>query len=105
MCIMGLMWRPEIRRRRLKLRRGGGAAGEMGDGREGDWECLGCNNRNYAFRSFCNRCKQPRLFMDNNTSQNSKWLPRTGDWICTGSSLFFFFSSIVRLLNTQIVDD
>ncbi|RID52782.1 hypothetical protein BRARA_G00221 [Brassica rapa] len=56
----------------------------MGDGREGDWECLGCNNRNYAFRSFCNRCKQPRLFMDNNTSQNSKWLPRIGDWICTG---------------------
>ncbi|KAG2323368.1 hypothetical protein Bca4012_058859 [Brassica carinata] len=56
----------------------------MGDGREGDWECLGCSNRNYAFRSFCNRCKQPRLFMDNNTSQNSKWLPRIGDWICTG---------------------
>ncbi|KFK40174.1 hypothetical protein AALP_AA3G339800 [Arabis alpina] len=56
----------------------------MGDGREGDWECLGCSNRNYAFRSFCNRCKQPRLFMDNNTSPNSKWLPRIGDWICTG---------------------
>ncbi|AEC06710.1 unnamed protein product [Arabidopsis thaliana] len=56
----------------------------MGDGREGDWECLGCRNRNYAFRSFCNRCKQPRLIMDNNTSPNSKWLPRIGDWICTG---------------------
>ncbi|CAN8257739.1 unnamed protein product [Cochlearia groenlandica] len=56
----------------------------MGDGREGDWECLGCRNRNYAFRSFCNRCKQPRLYMDNNTSLNSKWLPRIGDWICTG---------------------
>ncbi|KAF9587587.1 hypothetical protein IFM89_004045 [Coptis chinensis] len=27
----------------------------MGEGREGDWECGSCTNRNYAFRSFCNR--------------------------------------------------
>ncbi|KAF9604451.1 hypothetical protein IFM89_006733 [Coptis chinensis] len=26
----------------------------MGEGREGDWECGSCTNRNYAFRSFCN---------------------------------------------------
>ncbi|XP_028796801.1 ranBP2-type zinc finger protein At1g67325 [Neltuma alba] len=56
----------------------------MGEGREGDWECSGCNNRNYAFRSFCNRCKQPRLLVDNETPADSKWLPRIGDWICTG---------------------
>ncbi|XP_010526796.1 PREDICTED: calpain-15 [Tarenaya hassleriana] len=56
----------------------------MGDGREGDWECGGCRNRNYAFRSFCNRCKQPRLLMDTNMPPDSKWLPRIGDWICTG---------------------
>ncbi|PON99474.1 zinc finger protein [Trema orientale] len=56
----------------------------MGEGREGDWECSGCRNRNYAFRSFCNRCKQPRLLVDNNTPADSKWLPRIGDWICTG---------------------
>ncbi|XP_065856032.1 uncharacterized protein [Euphorbia lathyris] len=56
----------------------------MGDGREGDWECCGCNNRNYAFRSFCNRCKQPRLLVDIKTPAGSKWLPRLGDWICSG---------------------
>ncbi|KAG4939197.1 hypothetical protein AAZX31_16G115600 [Glycine max] len=60
--------------------------GEMGGegGREGDWECSSCNNRNYAFRSFCNRCKQPRLLVDSKTPADSKWLPRIGDWICTG---------------------
>ncbi|OAY60860.1 uncharacterized protein LOC110601869 [Manihot esculenta] len=56
----------------------------MGEGREGDWECSGCKNRNYAFRSFCNRCKQPRLLVDTKTPADSKWLPRIGDWICTG---------------------
>ncbi|KAJ4967317.1 hypothetical protein NE237_019166 [Protea cynaroides] len=57
----------------------------MEEGKEGDWECSGCQNRNYAFRSFCNRCKQPRLLVDTKTP-NSKWLPRIGDWICTGCS-------------------
>ncbi|GAB4848480.1 hypothetical protein Ancab_003184 [Ancistrocladus abbreviatus] len=56
----------------------------MAEGREGDWECCGCKNRNYAFRSFCNRCKQPRLLVDTKTPPDSKWLPRIGDWICTG---------------------
>ncbi|KAJ4713991.1 Zinc finger protein [Melia azedarach] len=56
----------------------------MREGREGDWECNGCNNRNYAFRSFCNRCKQPRLLVDTKTPADSKWLPRIGDWICAG---------------------
>ncbi|KAJ8451941.1 hypothetical protein Cgig2_007424 [Carnegiea gigantea] len=56
----------------------------MAEGREGDWECSGCKNRNYAFRSFCNRCKQPRLLVDAKTPPNSKWLPRIGDWICSG---------------------
>ncbi|KAI7986818.1 hypothetical protein LOK49_LG14G00445 [Camellia lanceoleosa] len=37
----------------------------------------------YAFRSFCNRCKQPRLLVDTKTPADSKWLPRIGDWICT----------------------
>ncbi|ERM98852.1 hypothetical protein AMTR_s00610p00009670 [Amborella trichopoda] len=55
----------------------------MGEGREGDWECGGCQNRNYAFRSFCNRCKQPRLLVDTKTPADSKWLPRIGDWICS----------------------
>ncbi|KAH6803752.1 hypothetical protein C2S51_031999 [Perilla frutescens var. frutescens] len=59
-----------------------GAGG--GGGKEGDWECSGCHNRNYAFRSFCNRCKQPRLLVDIKTPADSKWLPRIGDWICTG---------------------
>lgn len=57
-----------------------------GAGREGDWECGSCGNRNYAFRCFCNRCKQPRLLVDNKTPADSKWLPRIGDWICTGTS-------------------
>ncbi|XP_042030651.1 uncharacterized RNA-binding protein C17H9.04c-like [Salvia splendens] len=55
-----------------------------GGGKEGDWECGGCHNRNYAFRSFCNRCKLPRLLVDTKTPADSKWLPRIGDWICTG---------------------
>ncbi|KAF9620803.1 hypothetical protein IFM89_014740 [Coptis chinensis] len=58
----------------------------MGEGREGDWECGSCTNRNYAFRSFCNRCKQPRILVDNKTPADSKWLPRIGDWICSGCS-------------------
>ncbi|CAA0819328.1 zinc finger (Ran-binding) family protein [Striga hermonthica] len=64
---------------------GGGERGNGGGGgKEGDWECGGCRNRNYAFRSFCNRCKQPRLLVDTKTPADSKWLPRIGDWICTG---------------------
>ncbi|ONK80158.1 uncharacterized protein A4U43_C01F14510 [Asparagus officinalis] len=58
----------------------------MGEGREGDWECSECRNRNYAFRSLCNRCKQPRLLVDKKTPVDSKWLPRIGDWICAGCS-------------------
>ncbi|KAG0488302.1 hypothetical protein HPP92_006876 [Vanilla planifolia] len=58
----------------------------MREGREGDWECGSCRNRNYAFRSLCNRCKQPRLLVDTKTPADSKWLPRIGDWICTGCS-------------------
>ncbi|XP_073041209.1 ranBP2-type zinc finger protein At1g67325 [Primulina eburnea] len=63
---------------------GGGSGGGGGGGRDRDWECNGCRNRNYAFRSFCNRCKQPRLLVDTKTPSDSKWLPRIGDWICTG---------------------
>ncbi|KAL4561495.1 hypothetical protein LXL04_033661 [Taraxacum kok-saghyz] len=55
-----------------------------GEGREGDWECNGCGNRNYAFRSLCNRCKQPRLLVDPKSHADSKWLPHIADWICTG---------------------
>ncbi|XP_062185805.1 RNA-binding protein involved in heterochromatin assembly dri1-like [Phragmites australis] len=65
---------------------GGGGAGSSSGGREGDWDCGGCGNRNYAFRSLCNRCKQPRLLVDPHTPRDSKWLPRAGDWICTGCS-------------------
>ncbi|XP_074591857.1 uncharacterized protein LOC141847691 isoform X2 [Curcuma longa] len=57
-----------------------------GKGKEGDWDCGGCRNRNYAFRSLCNRCKQPRVLVDTNTPAHSKWLPRVGDWICSGCS-------------------
>ncbi|XP_074578457.1 uncharacterized protein LOC141834954 [Curcuma longa] len=57
-----------------------------GKGKEGDWDCAGCRNRNYAFRSLCNRCKQPRVLVDTNTPAHSKWLPRIGDWICSGCS-------------------
>ncbi|XP_073111498.1 uncharacterized protein [Elaeis guineensis] len=60
--------------------------GEGGGGREGDWECVGCGNRNYAFRSLCNRCKQHRILVDTKTPVDSKWFPRVGDWICTGCS-------------------
>ncbi|KAL6653196.1 hypothetical protein ACP70R_012121 [Stipagrostis hirtigluma subsp. patula] len=61
----------------------GSGGGGGGGGREGDWDCGGCGNRNYAFRSLCNRCKQPRLLVDPHTPRDSKWLPRAGDWICT----------------------
>ncbi|GJN38345.1 hypothetical protein PR202_gb27378 [Eleusine coracana subsp. coracana] len=63
----------------------GGGGGGRGGGREGDWDCGSCGNRNYAFRSLCNRCKQPRLLVDPHTPRDSKWLPRDGDWICTGT--------------------
>ncbi len=35
--------------------------------REGDWLCSNCHNLNFAFRTFCNRCK---LFKDNNNNNN-----------------------------------
>ncbi|KAL2906763.1 RNA-binding protein cabeza [Bienertia sinuspersici] len=69
----------------------------MVEGKEGDWECNGCKNRNYAFRSFCNRCKNPRLLVDTKTPPNSKWLPRIGDWICTGLSLSLSPSTILLI--------
>jgi hypothetical protein len=27
---------------------------------DGDWNCLYCNNLNFAFRATCNRCSQPK---------------------------------------------
>lgn len=94
----------------MSMLKGGEVGGE--GGREGDWECSSCNNRNYAFRSFCNRCKQPRLLVDTKTPSDSKWLPRIGDWICTGqllcpqpptnqsiSFLFFFVYSWLCFMN------
>ncbi|CAA3031992.1 uncharacterized protein LOC111401971 isoform X1, partial [Olea europaea subsp. europaea] len=53
--------------------------------REGDCECNGCRNRNYAFSTFCNRCKRLRLLVNYKTPADSKWLPRIGDWICTAN--------------------
>ena len=73
---------------------GGSGSGGGGGGREGDWDCGSCGNRNYAFRSLCNRCKQPRLLVDPNTPRDSKWLPRAGDWICTGNAAFAHASTL-----------
>jgi hypothetical protein len=85
--------RPHTSSRNLLPMAGGGGAGAGsssggggGGGREGDWDCGSCGNRNYAFRSLCNRCKQPSLLVDPNTPRDSKWLPRAGDWICTGNT-------------------
>ncbi|GMP97904.1 hypothetical protein CsSME_00045990 [Camellia sinensis var. sinensis] len=69
-----------------------------GQGREGDWECGGCRNRNYAFRSFCNRCKQPRLLVDTKTPADSKWLPCIGDWICTGILSSSFLITLIMCI-------
>eukprot|EP00013_Stygamoeba_regulata_P001768 CAMPEP_0177643134 /NCGR_PEP_ID=MMETSP0447-20121125/7993_1 /TAXON_ID=0 /ORGANISM="Stygamoeba regulata, Strain BSH-02190019" /LENGTH=368 /DNA_ID=CAMNT_0019145409 /DNA_START=51 /DNA_END=1154 /DNA_ORIENTATION=+ len=32
--------------------------------RDGDWLCAMCSNHNYASRTACNRCKQPRALVD-----------------------------------------
>ncbi|KAL6551971.1 hypothetical protein OROGR_008125 [Orobanche gracilis] len=77
---------------------GGGEGGRGVGGKEGDWECSGCHNRNYAFRSFCNRCKQPRLLVDTRTPANSKWLPRIGDWICNDGWLACVFFACIFFL-------
>ena len=29
---------------------------------DGDWLCLNCNNLNFSFRDFCNRCELDRQF-------------------------------------------
>ncbi|XP_049301174.1 RNA-binding protein cabeza-like isoform X5 [Anopheles funestus] len=38
---------------------GGGGSGGAQD-REGDWNCGECNNKNFAWRNECNRCKAPK---------------------------------------------
>jgi len=39
---------------------GGGGSGGGGQAREGDWTCSGCQNKNFAWRNECNRCKEPK---------------------------------------------
>ena len=29
--------------------------------KKGDWICINCRNLNYSFRTFCNRCKIPKI--------------------------------------------
>ncbi|XBI81995.1 hypothetical protein VPH35_090788 [Triticum aestivum] len=75
---------------------GAGSSSGGGGGREGDWDYGGCGNRNYAFRSLYNRCKQLRLLVDPNTPRDSKWLPRAGDWICNDADLISSCSAPAR---------
>lgn len=51
------------------------------------------------FRSFCNKCKQLRLLVDTKASAGFKWLPRNGDWICSGKYLFTFSLCIFIFLH------
>lgn len=46
--------------------------------RPGDWICTGCQNHNYASRTECNRCGEPK------SQQAPPNLPnfRPGDWLC-----------------------
>merc|ERR1712227_542097 len=59
----------------------------MASSGEGDWTCLSCNNINFAFRSVCNRCQQPKGAPENPEAYNAANPPKpatTGkaDWIC-----------------------
>ncbi|KAK9946284.1 hypothetical protein M0R45_011757 [Rubus argutus] len=47
---------------------------------------LSRRNRNYAFKSFCNRCRQPCLLVDTKILLDFKWFAQTGDTICTVDS-------------------
>lgn len=51
--------------------------GKAGGGqlRPGDWICPGCQNHNYASRTECNKCGQPK-------SQQVPPNFRPGDWLC-----------------------
>eukprot|EP00743_Colponemidia_sp_Colp-15_P008325 GILK01009042.1.p1 GENE.GILK01009042.1~~GILK01009042.1.p1 ORF type:complete len:386 (-),score=22.72 GILK01009042.1:280-1437(-) len=40
-------------------------------GREGNWRCTVCDNINFAFRGFCNRCKQPQNVFETATVRTS----------------------------------
>ncbi|DAC36071.1 MAG TPA: hypothetical protein D7I05_00340 [Candidatus Poseidoniales archaeon] len=40
--------------------RGRGRDDRRGGSRGGDWDCPKCNNSNFAFRTECNRCGEPR---------------------------------------------
>lgn len=42
--------------------------------RIGDWFCRNCKNLNYSFRTTCNRCKLPRIFLLINNSVYSQSL-------------------------------
>ena len=51
--------------------------------RNGDWTCSKCNNLNFSFRIFCNRCETPRQSSPkrqnlNSTSQSFKKVNEKG---------------------------
>ncbi|KAI6197434.1 hypothetical protein M3Y94_01224000 [Aphelenchoides besseyi] len=58
----------------------GGFRGGRGGGnsREGDWDCS-CGNNNFAFRTECNSCKQPRADGGGNGGGQMRGPPRSND--------------------------
>ena len=54
-----------------------------------DWECKGCGNSNFSFRTECNRCKAPKNSRPDRRQgrderSNNSPPKRKGDWDCPG---------------------
>lgn len=53
--------------------------------RPGDWVCPGCQNHNYASRTECNKCGQPKSQAPEPAYSSGQQVPanfRPGDWLC-----------------------
>jgi len=64
--------------------RGGRGGGHVAD-RDGDWHCGSCQNTNFARRTECNRCKEPRVKCEARPmggGYGGNVASRPGDWYC-----------------------
>lgn len=64
--------------------------------RDGDWDCPKCTNLNFAFRTHCHKCREPRPGYEGQEEADTR-PKRPGDWDCAcGANNFAFRTSCMR---------